>query len=212
VSFGTYARKVRDAALPFGRRVSALRSCVQLYGPIGFNNSLSFLEEIAGRYQSDEAALLRALDALVASRAQWHVVLEAYAQTRRAAKLRGQRSPRPDDPNPNRLDRWHGDARRAALHIVRKELAELAARVGREGPSSEEMALRELVSSIDPAQGQLSPDQRDLLSAVTASLHTRLSPELSHDDQAAYVYVRRLLRLAELLDTVIGSGSPSLLR
>jgi hypothetical protein len=68
VSFGNYARQVRDATLPHGRRVSALRSCVQLYRPIGFHATFSFLAQVAGPYDCDEAALLRALDALVASR------------------------------------------------------------------------------------------------------------------------------------------------
>ncbi|GAA0335455.1 hypothetical protein NE235_14725 [Actinoallomurus spadix] len=33
MSFGVHARKVRDTTLPYGRRVAALRSCVQLYRP-----------------------------------------------------------------------------------------------------------------------------------------------------------------------------------
>lgn len=69
MSFSAYARKVRDPALPFRRRVSALRSCVQLYRPIGFHATLSFLQELAGPYQREEEALHRALDALTASRA-----------------------------------------------------------------------------------------------------------------------------------------------
>jgi hypothetical protein len=69
VSFGTYARKVGDGALPFPHRVGASRSCVQLYRPIGFRATLSFLELLAGPYQRDEdAALLRAVEALSASR------------------------------------------------------------------------------------------------------------------------------------------------
>jgi hypothetical protein len=79
VSFGTYARHVRNPELPYRRRVSALRSCVQLYRPIGFHATLSFLEEIAGPFQRDEMALLRALDALVASRAAWHAEQRDYA-------------------------------------------------------------------------------------------------------------------------------------
>jgi hypothetical protein len=212
VSFGTYARKVRDPALPFARRVSALRSCVQLYRPIGFNSSLSFLEEIAGRYRSDEAALLRALNALVASRAQWHVVVEAYAHKRRLAKRRGQRSPRPGDFNPNSLDRWHGDAQRAALHVMRKEQAELGRLAQATSPGSVEAALSELLDASLTAQGQLSPDQCDVLSAITASLDARPTQNLWHDDQAAYFHVRRLLHLAKLMDTALGSDSPSLLR
>ncbi|MFG3422558.1 hypothetical protein ACIBTZ_24760 [Micromonospora sp. NPDC049460] len=43
MSFGAYARQVRDPALPHRRRVSALWSCVQLYRPIGLHATLSFL-------------------------------------------------------------------------------------------------------------------------------------------------------------------------
>lgn len=212
VSFGTYARKVQDAGLPFPRRVWALRSCVELYSPIGFSNSLSFLEEIAGRYQSDEAALLRALDALSASRAQWLVLAEAYAQRRRLAKQRGERSPRPGDVDPNHLDRWHGDARRAALHVMRKEQAELGRLAQAMGPGTVEAALSELLNAFVAARGQLSPERRAELWAVTASLDARLTQDLWHDDQAAYFDARRLLQLTKLMDNSLQSGSLSPLR
>jgi hypothetical protein len=212
VSFGTYARKVRDTGLPFRQRVAALRSCVQLYSPLGFNNSLSFLEEIAGRYRTDEAALLRALDALMTSRARWHVVVSGYAQTRRLTKQRGQRSPRPDDFNPNRLDRWYGDAQRAALHVMRKEQAELSRLAQAVGPGSVEEALSELLDTSLTAGGQLSPDQGIALSAITASLAARLTHDLWREDHATYFHARRLLRLANLVDTALGSSSSSLLR
>lgn len=176
---------------------------MQLYGPIGFNNSLSFLEEIAGRYQSDEAALLRALDALVASRAQWHVVVQAYAQMRRLDKLRGERSPRQDEFNPNHLDRWYGDARRAALHVMRKEQAELGRLAQAVGPGSVEATLNELLNASLRARGHLSSDRRAVLRAVTASVNGRLTPDLYRDDQVAYFYARRLLRLTRLMDTAL---------
>jgi hypothetical protein len=109
VSFGTYVRRVRNTELPYRHRVIALRSCVQMYRPIGFHATLSFLEEIAGPFDRDEAALLRALDALMASRASWHADLRDYAAERKLAKRRGQRSPRPTDPNPNGFPRrWYG--------------------------------------------------------------------------------------------------------
>src|ERR1700754_4946908 len=109
MSFGTYARRWRDAALPYGRRVSALRSCVQLYRPIGFHASLSFLEEIAGPFQRDEASLLRALDALAASRERWQADVAQYAAMRQEEKSRGKRSPRPKPPNPDPSPKhWYG--------------------------------------------------------------------------------------------------------
>lgn len=48
MSFGTHVRKVRNPVLPYQRRVQALRSCVQLYRPIGFQATLSVMQEIAG--------------------------------------------------------------------------------------------------------------------------------------------------------------------
>lgn len=79
MSFGNFARKVRDPALPHQRRVSALRSCVQLYRPIGFEATLSFLHAKAGPYRTDEAALLRALAMLETSRSAWQEAKHIYA-------------------------------------------------------------------------------------------------------------------------------------
>ncbi|WP_225730016.1 MULTISPECIES: hypothetical protein [unclassified Nocardia] len=103
MSFNNFARKVRDPTLPYPHRVSALRSCVQLYRPIGFRGTLNFLAERAGPLSRDEAALLRALDLLEAARAAWHAELREYAIQRRHAKQHGERSPRRTDPNPNYL-------------------------------------------------------------------------------------------------------------
>ncbi|MFG6194020.1 hypothetical protein [Nonomuraea sp. JJY05] len=121
MSFGTFARRVRDPALPYRWRVSAFRSCVQLHRPLGFEATLSFLESQAGRFQLDEAALLRALDIVESSRAALQVELRAYATRRREAKRRGRRSPRAGDSNPNLQARWYwyGAPREAALHALR---------------------------------------------------------------------------------------------
>jgi hypothetical protein len=37
MSFGTYARLVRNQALPYGRRYTSLRCAVGHYMPLGFN-------------------------------------------------------------------------------------------------------------------------------------------------------------------------------
>jgi hypothetical protein len=93
---------------------------VQLYRPLGFEATLSFVESQAGKFQRDEAALLRALDVVEASRAAWHVELHAYATRRQEAKQHGQRSPRPGDTNPNFQARWYwyGAPREGALHAL----------------------------------------------------------------------------------------------
>ncbi|WP_344471093.1 hypothetical protein [Nonomuraea monospora] len=105
MSFGGYARKVRDPGLPYRHRISALRSCVQLYRPLGFHATLSYLESKAGRFRSDEAALLRALDIIEASCAVLQAEVDAYAVRRREAKRQGRRTPRAQDANPNAFPR-----------------------------------------------------------------------------------------------------------
>lgn len=198
MSFGAFANRVRDPALPHRRRVSALRSCVQLYRPIGFHATLGFLRELAGPYESDEAALLRALEALCTSRAGWHAELDAYDQRRRAAKRRGQRSPRPDEHNPYYGPRhWYGAPRQAAVYALtlwrRKHLAAppdlLAARIDA------------CATACLEAGGPLDPDRRRELAEATHALHERLAPGLWYDDQPAYFRTRDLLKVARLIQT-----------
>ncbi|GAA2636687.1 hypothetical protein SMC26_16080 [Actinomadura fulvescens] len=194
MSFGNFARKVRDPALPYRRRVSALRSCVQLYRPIGFHATLSFLQAKAGPFHADEAALLRALAVLEASRSAWHAELRAYAVTRRQAKQRGERSPHPGDANPYTPTLWYGARREAALHAVRFwHQRRLAALITDDGPSQD---LRECVQMCLDANGHLTPAQRQLLSHCTDQLTARLQPALWADDRAAYFRTRDLLTVA----------------
>lgn len=68
MSFGNHARRVRDPALPFRWRVSALRSCVQLYRPLGFRATLGYLEAEAGRFQREEGEI----DPNVQARFYWY--------------------------------------------------------------------------------------------------------------------------------------------
>jgi hypothetical protein len=118
VSFDTYARKVSDGSSPYGRRINALAGCVQLYRPLGYLATFGYLNHVAGPFRQDEAALLRALDALKASRALWLADLDAYATHRTAAKRLGSRSPRSSDTNPNLPGCWYGDSRRAATFTL----------------------------------------------------------------------------------------------
>ncbi|MFC6595617.1 hypothetical protein [Kitasatospora paranensis] len=106
MSFGWHARRVADPALPLRVRVAALRSCVQLYRPLGFHGTLDRLAGVAGPYQRDEAALLRALEVLEADRAGWLAELEAYARARRSGKRCGRRVPAEGERNPNDRGRW----------------------------------------------------------------------------------------------------------
>jgi hypothetical protein len=180
VSFGNFARKVRDPALPYPWRVSAFRSCVQVYRPLGFEATLSFLESRAGRFQRDEAALLRALDVIEASRAALRVELQAYAERRHEAKRRGRRSPRAEEANPNFQARWYwyGAPREAALHALwfwrRQRLPGLL-------PSTDPVLLEisECVSERLDSGAVLTEAQRELLGARVSRLERELrSPDL----------------------------------
>ncbi|MFG3554935.1 hypothetical protein ACGGAQ_11125 [Micromonospora sp. NPDC047557] len=199
MSFGTYARHVRNAELPYRRRVSALRSCVQLYRPIGFHATLSFLEEIAGPFQRDEAALLRALDALVASRAGWHADLRDYAAERKLAKRRGQRSPRPSDPNPNGFPRcWYGAPGQAALHAVRYWRRRTASALLTDPDA---IILDACVTASLAAGGSLLPAERQMLSTTVEALRQRMRPEMWRDDSRAYYHAFNLMSVARHLET-----------
>jgi hypothetical protein len=118
VSFGTYARTVTDGSSPYGRRINALAGCVQRYRPLGYLATFGYLNHVAGPFRRDEAALLRALDMLTASRHLWLAEVAAYASRRRTAKRLGRRVPRPSDTNPNPPACWYGDSRRAATFTL----------------------------------------------------------------------------------------------
>jgi hypothetical protein len=118
VSFGTHARKVADGSSPYGRRINALAGCVQLYRPLGYLATFGYLNHVAGPLRRDEAALLRALDMLTASRELWLAEVAAYATRRREAKRLGRRTPRTSDANPYLPACWYGDARRAATFTL----------------------------------------------------------------------------------------------
>ncbi|MEU8265366.1 hypothetical protein AB0C02_32800 [Micromonospora sp. NPDC048999] len=209
MSFSTYARHVRNPALPHRRRVSALRSCVQLYRPIGFHATLSFLRVVAGPFERDEVALLRALDALSASRAGWHAELREYAAQRRAAKHRGQRSPRPHDPNPHLGPRcWYGAPQQAAVHALtvwrRKRLPALLT-----WPDPIASQVDSCVTACLATGGPLTPAQRQHLAAAVEALQHRIQAGLWHDDQAAYFRTRDLLTVAQYVRTAADAAQGS---
>jgi hypothetical protein len=199
MSFGTFSRKVRDATLPHRQRVVALRSCVQLYRPIGFEATLGFLEDQAGPFRTDETALLRALSMLESSRAAWQAELRAYAAARRQAKEQGQRSPHPAADNPNTPAHWYGAGRRAALHTVRFwHRRRLAALISDTDPTSQDVA--RCVQACLDSDGHLTLAQRRLLTACIDQLTTRLQPELRYDENLDYLRTRDLLTVARHLE------------
>ncbi|WP_051407398.1 hypothetical protein [Nocardia sp. CNY236] len=200
MSFNNIARKVRDPSLPYSHRVSALRSCVQLYRPIGFHAALSFLAEQAGPFPRDETALLHALDLIETSRAVRQAELREYATRRRKAKQRGQRSPRPTDPNPNYLQQWHGAPRQAALHAVNYwNRNRLAALLVPHHPAAED--LQRCVTACLDSQGHLTPEQQQLLTHCTDQLEQRLRRHSWRDRPADFQRFWDLLVLARHIKT-----------
>ncbi|WP_433062515.1 hypothetical protein [Dactylosporangium sp. CS-033363] len=201
MSFSAFANHVRDPAYPHRRRVSALRSCVQLYRPIGFQASLSYLREIAGPYDADEAALLRALAALSQSRAGWHEHQRRYDAERRAAKRRGGRRPPNGLPNPYFGPAvWYGAVRPAARHAVQFwERRRLPAMVATRDPLAAQLAVLAETSRL--GLGELSASACDTLERTAAALRDRLGPDLYADDTVAYFRTRDLLFLTHLLRT-----------
>jgi hypothetical protein len=197
VSFAVDARKARNTALPHGRRVSGLHSCVQRYHPLGFLATLSFLEQVAGPYRSDAAALLRAVDCLTESRERWKAAVDAYATARREAKSRGDRTPRPLDPNPSHApDQWYGASREAARHA-------LAFRQSRDllPPATDDVAtdVLGLVKSTVKIP-HLTADQRALLQDLTAELRRRIRTTRG----APLMHAKALHHLTTLIKTATG--------
>ncbi|MGK3208468.1 hypothetical protein [Amycolatopsis sp. MEPSY49] len=124
MGFTERARRVRDGRLAHGRRVAALCSCVHLYHPIGYRATLSFLGELAGPYQRHETALVRALEALEASRVAWRAEAVSYVGFRVRQKRLGHRLPAPGEPPVARMGgHWYSSnpdvSRRAALHALK---------------------------------------------------------------------------------------------
>ena len=190
--------------------MQALRSCVQLYGPLGFRATLGFLEENAGHYPRDEGALLRALDMLTASRQVWLVEVDAYAQRRREAKHLGQRSPGPDEPNPVAFPRiWYGAARPAALYglrfLRREDRGGLLS-----GSDAMSTAVRACVDSAVASDGFLTTAQQELLAATVAELRRRTRPEMLHRDRPVYGQAWLLLKPARLAAIAATDGRDDL--
>ncbi|MGB3441466.1 MAG: hypothetical protein WBA97_22185 [Actinophytocola sp.] len=171
MSFAVDARKARNTALPYGRRVAGLHSCVQRYHPLGFLATLSFLEQLAGPYRNDGEALLRAVDCLTNSRELWKSTVADYATHRREAKSRGERTPRPQDPNPSHApDQWYGLSRQGARHA-------LAFRQDRDLlPTAIDDVASDVLSLVTATltKRRLSDDQRSMLADLNAELRRRI--------------------------------------
>ncbi len=179
---------------------------MQLYRPLGFHATLSYLEEIAGPFRRDEQALLRALELLTISRELWKADVRDYAAQRRRLKLRGQRSPRPTDPNPSHFpDHWYGARQEAALHALkfwcRRRLPDLLT-------ESDHVAedLHACVAACLESGGSLTAAQHQILTDCKTALQQRLRPGIAQNDPLAYLRTRDLLTVTGLLETATASA------
>jgi ubiquinone/menaquinone biosynthesis C-methylase UbiE len=204
MSFGTYARKVRDPNLPMPRRVSALRSAVERYRPLGWHDTLGFLEQVAGRYQVSERALLAAIDALEESRSGWLSDLRCYAEARRAAKAQGRRTPRVTDPSPTG---WYGPLRAAAsLHVLplwRKRLLSTDPWVSE---------VEALVQASLKRGGTLRSGHRATLATVTAAVGRSARSAAHRRDHVAHHRAQQVLTLLRFIAAAdpLAHGTPEL--
>lgn len=194
MSFAVSARKVRNTSLPLGRRVVALKSCLETYHPIGFHESLSFLSFVAGDFFGDPAALPRALDLLIASRAAWQAELRAYGVLRRRAKALGYRVPHPSAPNPNRPTHWYGAPREAALHAVWFWYSKGA---------SSDVDLHCLAAAL-VERGRFTAVQRAMFDEVWADRCARFAAVDARHDFAAYDELRSSLAVMRQMAVVVG--------
>ncbi|MFV2177699.1 hypothetical protein ACFHW2_15000 [Actinomadura sp. LOL_016] len=121
MSFGTYARRVRDESLPPRDRHAALRCAVERYCPLGFNATWAYVTAVARPLpdvRRDVPALLGALDVLEASRAVRLAESAAFAAARRVEKAAGRRSPRAADLAAFAVPRWPGRTGPSRLGLV----------------------------------------------------------------------------------------------
>ncbi|MEV0410373.1 hypothetical protein AB0I68_06040 [Streptomyces sp. NPDC050448] len=214
MSFTVYARRVRDHTLPHAHRRSALRSAIVLFKPFGFQATWSYLGT-AGDLDRDGDALLRALEKLESSRDAGIAERAAFAERRREEKriLHRQR-PSAADAAFFRGPRWPGpDGHGAAVHEVARlwrahagPFPELPAEAaGAAMALGLDLVVCGHVSSYLAAGGRLDRHRLDLVADCLPGLRRWTSLLYPHD--AAHTYVRRLLRMAELILSEPGGGA-----
>ncbi|MCX5228292.1 hypothetical protein [Streptomyces sp. NBC_00233] len=214
MSFGTYARRVRDEQAAPARRYRALRCAVAEYGPLGFHATWAYLAATAvpaPDLRRDTAALLRALDILEASRRARIEEIAVFAARRRVEKAAGVRTPRGTDhlASPWR-PRWPGGAGPSRLGLVAAVANRRAAflQVPRPDPSLRSDDLRgrlmDLHGRLDAcaaayltALGRV--DDRDGPAGILAGIHRHLTPGYA----PLNVPLLQWLRFAELLDYAV---------
>ncbi len=122
-----WARRVRDSSLPLRHRSSALRSLLNIHGPLGFEGTERHLRQLVGvtdqrggplgaRRADDwsDTALLAALEALEASRESRLRYTAVFAERRRREKAQHRRQPTRGDSEALRRAEWLKDVDEAA--------------------------------------------------------------------------------------------------
>ncbi|MEU9013422.1 hypothetical protein AB0D12_27400 [Streptomyces sp. NPDC048479] len=214
MSFGTYARTVRNEQLPPSRRHAALRCAVGHYCPLGFNATWAYVTATARPspdIRRDTSALLRALDALDTSRSVWLQDTEAFASTRQTEKAAGRRSPRPADMARFVMPQWPSRTTPSRLGLVaavaNRQTWFRALPFPDETLSSDVQASRlaAVRTSLDNSAaeylaqlGRLDSTGRHSLSTAVQTLHQTVHPGYS----PLNTYVLPWLRFANLLNYV----------
>ncbi len=178
----------------------ALRGCAERYCPHGYTATLSFLVEVAGDYHRDEAALLRAVDHISASRELWLASARTFADRRRAEKRVGRRSLKANEPNGAYVDRYHGSAAAAAKHALKVWPRRLPAPAAMLSPDAEE--LRKMVDAVLRSEG-LDAAWRARLADRLSALRRKVRSDLWETDREGHFAAWRLYGVAHLVDLAL---------
>lgn len=168
------------------------------------------MEEIAGPYCTDEAGLVRAMDALASSRAARVAAVDRYAGIRREAKRRGESDPTagPAEPaQPGDLVR-----RRSAGRAARPAPASGGTRPSRPGVRFRklEARLNDLTDAAIGSGGQLDGSVAWALVDILQMLQFRLTSERFQDDRTVYFHSLRLWRIGRMLNDALSPGLASI--
>ncbi len=197
VSFSVFARKVRDTRLPYGRRVSALRSCVQMYRPIGFHASLSFLEELAGR----SSVRSRCYEPWTPSS---RAATSGRRTTGRTRPRAAGRSTEAGEARDLRTRTRAGARTTGTAPVSRRRCTPSATGTPASPPTSPKTCVTECLAS----GGPLTAEQRRTLTARVTEIRRRL-PGLYDEDRVAFFHTRDLLKVARLSRSPPARPDPS---